>query len=132
MFSSPGELSCSSICLYVSLLDICIPISSPDPLGQLYPKLAQVPSLIELCPVVLEKKIFFKIQFFLLFCYYLPLEKGDPLHLDKLESPPPKDDLCQVWLNLAHWFWRRSRNYESLQTDGRRAIIIAYLSLQLR
>jgi hypothetical protein len=38
---------------------------------------------------------------FLLFCYYLPLEKGNPLHLNNLESPPPKDDLCQVWLKLA-------------------------------
>jgi hypothetical protein len=24
---------------------------------------------------------------FLLFCYYLPLEKGDPHHLNKLKSP---------------------------------------------
>jgi hypothetical protein len=30
------------------------------------------------------------------------------LHLNKLESPAPKDDLCQVWLKLAKWFWRRS------------------------
>jgi hypothetical protein len=22
-------------------------------------------------------------------------------------SPLPKDDLCQVWLKLAHWFWRK-------------------------
>jgi hypothetical protein len=55
---------------------------------------------------------------FLLFCYYLPLEKGDPLHLNKLETPLPKDDLCQVWLKLAQWFWRRSRKCKSLQTDG--------------
>jgi hypothetical protein len=33
--------------------------------------------------------------------YYLPLEKGIPLRLNKLESPLPKDDLCQVWLKLA-------------------------------
>jgi hypothetical protein len=44
---------------------------------------------------------------FLLFCYYLPLEKSYPLDLNKLESPSPKDDLCQVWLKLAKWFWRR-------------------------
>jgi hypothetical protein len=36
---------------------------------------------------------------FSLFCYYVPLEKGYPLCLNKLESPPPKDDLCPVWLN---------------------------------
>jgi hypothetical protein len=44
---------------------------------------------------------------FLLFRYYLPLERGNPLHLNKLENPSPKDDLCQVWLKLAQWFWRR-------------------------
>jgi hypothetical protein len=44
---------------------------------------------------------------FLLFCDYLPLEKNNSLHLNNLESPPLKDDLCQVWLKLAQWFWRR-------------------------
>ena len=24
-----------------------------------------------------------------------------------IESPSPKDALCQVWLKLAQWFWRR-------------------------
>jgi hypothetical protein len=55
----------------------------------------------------------------LLLCYYLPLEKGDPLHLKTLETPFPKDDLCQVWWKLAQWFWRRSRKCKSLQTDRR-------------
>ena len=27
--------------------------------------------------------------------------------LKKLESPSPKDALCQDWLKLAQWFWRR-------------------------
>ena len=31
---------------------------------------------------------------------YLPLEKGRALHLNKLESPSPKEAWCQ-------WFWRR-------------------------
>jgi hypothetical protein len=35
------------------------------------------------------------------------LEKGYPLHLRTLESPFPQDDLCQVWLKLAQWFWIR-------------------------
>jgi hypothetical protein len=35
------------------------------------------------------------------------LEKGYPLLLNKLQSPSPKDDLCQVWLKLVKWFWRR-------------------------
>jgi hypothetical protein len=47
---------------------------------------------------------------FLLFRYYLPLERGNPLQLNKLDSPLPKDDLCQVWLKLAQWFWRRFLN----------------------
>jgi hypothetical protein len=51
----------------------------------------------------------FKIIFsvFSLFRYYLSLEKGYSLHLNKLESPLPMNDLCQVWLKLALWFWRR-------------------------
>jgi hypothetical protein len=44
---------------------------------------------------------------FLLFHYYLPLEKGCPLLLNNLISPTPMGDLCQVWLKLAQWFWRR-------------------------
>ena len=72
---------------------------------------------------------------FLLFHYYLPLEKSVSLHLNKLESPCPKDDLCQVWLKLAQWFWR-SQKCESLQTDrktdGQRAIRKAHLSFQSR
>jgi hypothetical protein len=73
--------------------------------------------------------------YFLLFCDYLPLEKGVPLHLKKLESPSPKDELCQVWLKLAQWFCR-SQNCKSLQTDRQtdrqRAIRKAHLSFQLR
>ena len=33
------------------------------------------------------------------------------LHFKKLESPSPKDALCQVWLKLAQWFWRRFLNF---------------------
>ena len=47
------------------------------------------------------------VNVFSLFRNYLPLEKGGVLHLNKLESPSPKDALCQVWLKLAQWFWRR-------------------------
>jgi hypothetical protein len=46
----------------------------------------------------------------LLFYYYFPLERGYPLHLNKLEFPPPKDELRQVWLKVAPWFWRRFLN----------------------
>ena len=47
------------------------------------------------------------VNVFSLFDNYLPLEKGGALHLNKLESPSPKDALCQIWLKLAQWFWRR-------------------------
>ena len=46
-------------------------------------------------------------MFFSLFRNYLPFEKDGALHLNKLDSPSPKDALCKVWLKLAHWFWRR-------------------------
>jgi hypothetical protein len=36
-----------------------------------------------------------------------PLGEGNSLPLNKVESPPSKDDLCQVGLKLALWFWRR-------------------------
>ena len=38
---------------------------------------------------------------------FLLLWEFSVLHLKKLESPSPKDALCQVWLKLAQWFWRR-------------------------
>ena len=54
---------------------------------------------------------FFKIfSVSLLFHYYLPLENGYLLHLNKLEFPPPKYDLFQVWLKLAKWLLRRFLN----------------------
>jgi hypothetical protein len=44
---------------------------------------------------------------FLHFCDYLPLEEDLTLYLNKLKFPLPKDNVYQVWLNLARWFWRR-------------------------
>jgi hypothetical protein len=44
---------------------------------------------------------------FPLFRYYLPLERGNPLPLNKLESHTSKDDMCQIWFKLARWLWRR-------------------------
>ena len=53
------------------------------------------------------REFFNFVNVFLLFCNYLPLEKGRALHLNKLESPSPKDALWQVWLKLTWWFWGR-------------------------
>ena len=33
------------------------------------------------------------------------------LQLTKLESSSPVNVLCQIWLKLAQWFWRRFLNY---------------------
>jgi hypothetical protein len=66
-----------------------------------------VPSLVEIGPVVLKKRILNIFCIFLLFSYYLPLERDTTLHLNKLEHPPPNDDLCQFWLKLAQWFWKK-------------------------
>ena len=47
---------------------------------------------------------------FLLFRDNVHLRKGVVLHLNKLESPSPKNGLCQVQLNLAQCFWKRLFN----------------------
>ena len=75
---------------------------------------------------------------FLHFRDYLPFDGGLVLHLNKLEFNSPKDDLYQVWLNLAQWFWRRRWKCEKFTTpttttDNRQILIRkAHLSLQLR
>ena len=42
------------------------------------------------------------------FCWtiFKVLEKGVLLHLNKIESPLPKDALRHVWLKLSQWVWR--------------------------
>ena len=62
-----------------------------------------MPSLVKIDPVVLEKKIS-KIS--LMYCRYFviisPWKKGPSFK--QLDSPSPKDALCQVWLKLASGF----------------------------
>jgi hypothetical protein len=57
-------------------------------------------------PVLLEKisKWFHPI---FAFCDYFPFEKYLALYCNNLEFSIPKNDLYQVWLKLAHWFWER-------------------------
>ena len=64
-------------------------------------------SLVEIDPVVLEKKIIKFRQCIFTNSLLSLLEKGGALHLNKLESPLLKDALYQVWLKLAQWIWRR-------------------------
>ena len=47
------------------------------------------------------------VNVFALFHYYLPLELGVALHLNKIESPLPKDAFWQAWFNWPIWFWRK-------------------------
>ena len=65
-------------------------------------------SLVEIGPVVLEKKIF-QISSMYFRYFVILLEKGGALHLKKLEFPSPKDAVCQFWLKLVQWFLRRLR-----------------------
>ena len=44
---------------------------------------------------------------FLYFCDYHPFEESLAFHLNKLEFSSPKNNLNQVWLILAHWFWTK-------------------------
>ena len=66
--------------------------------------------------MIQERKIFKFVNVFSLFLNYHPLVKGRALHLNKLESPSPKDALCQVWYKLAQWFWRRRWKCEKFTT----------------
>ena len=90
----------------------------------------------------LRRRFFNFVNVFSLFRNYLPLGKGMVLHLNKLESSPLKDALCQVWLKSAQQFWRRRWKCEKFtdrqtarqtdrQTDDRQKVIRkAHLSFQ--
>ena len=105
-----------------------------SPLGIPFTQGCLMLSLVEIGPVVLEKKIFKFCQCtFSIFCKYLPLEKRHCSSLNKLESPSTKDSLCQVWLKLAQWFWRRRWKCEKFTdkwTDEGQAIKKVHLSFQ--
>jgi hypothetical protein len=76
-------------------------------------KLKSPPSKNDLCQVWLKLVMWFRRRRFvkdptpfLHFRDYLPFEEDMALYLNKLEFPSPKDNLYQVWLNLASCFWR--------------------------
>ena len=69
-----------------------------DSLCQIWLKLAQW---------LWRRRCFNFINVFSLFRNYLPLQKGRVLRVNKPEFPSLKDALCQVWLKLDQWFWRR-------------------------
>ena len=71
------------------------------------------------------------VNVFLLFCYYLPLERAWPFIWTNLNSLH-KDSLCHIWLKLVQWFWRRRwkcEKFTDVQTDrpmDRRTTVTGY------
>ena len=63
--------------------------------------------LVETFRVILDSRYMYVnfINLFSLFPYLL-LEKGGAFHLNKLQSPSPKDALFQGGVKLAYRFWR--------------------------
>ena len=59
-----------------------------------------MPSLVEIGPVVLERKILNVVNLFLLFPNYLTFRKSVALHLNKLESPYHSDDFVPSLLEI--------------------------------
>ena len=56
-------------------------------------------------------------MFFHYFVIISPWKKDGAFHLNKLEFPSPEDALCQVWLKLAQWFWRRWKMWKVYDND---------------
>jgi hypothetical protein len=55
--------------------------------------------------LVLEKKIFRNVQCIFTLLRLSPHGEGQSPSFEQSRIPSPKDDLCQVWLKLAQWFW---------------------------
>jgi hypothetical protein len=64
-------------------------------------------SLIEFGQLVMEKKIFNNFQCILTLLLLSPLGEGLFPLLEQIWILSLKGDLCQAWLKLAQWFWRR-------------------------
>ena len=64
------------------------------------------------------------------FCYFIIISPwkrvGLLIYLNKFECPSPKDALCQVWLKLASWFWRRFVNFVNVFS-----LFLGYLPLEI-
>ena len=82
-------------------------------------------NLVKICPLVLEKVLLYFANVFSLFLNYIPWKRW-ALDLNKLEFPLPKDDLCQIWLKLAQWFYRRFFKFVNLFT-----LLSNYLPLEV-
>ena len=58
---------------------------------------------------LVQNRTFLFVHVFWKFKYPVSQSRGfePPYTPSFFESPWPKDNLCQVWLKLARWFWRR-------------------------
>ena len=60
------------------------------------------------CPCGYKEEEYLMLSmYFKLLHYYLPLEKGMKLHLNKVESHFPKNAKCKVWWKLTKRIWKR-------------------------
>ena len=82
-----------------------------------------MPSLVEIGPVILEKKIF-KL-FFLLFCYFSPRKRAWSLICTNLNPLHPRKFCGKSGLNWSSDYGE-VENVKSLQTDGAQGIRKAY------
>jgi hypothetical protein len=79
-----------------------------------------LPSLIEINWLVLEKKIFRNFLCIFTLLQLFSLGEGQSPSFEQFRIPYTlNDELCQVLLKLAQWFWRRCQKCKSLRTDGR-------------
>ena len=75
-----------------------------------------VPSLVEIGPVVLEKKIFKFRQFIFTISWLSPLRKGRGFSFKQNLIPFSQGCICSVWLKFAQWFWRWKWKSEKFTT----------------
>ena len=106
-----GEVHFQNLSMYFHYFVIIAPWKRAGPfiwtkLNPLHPEDDLCNVWLKLAPWFLRRFLKF-VNVFSLFRNCLPLKKDGALHLNKLEFPSPKDALCQVWLKLAQWFWRR-------------------------
>ena len=98
-----------------------------------------VPSLVEICPVVLEKKIFKLRQYIFTLWLLSPLGKRHDPSFEKTWIPFTQGWFVPSLLKLFQWFWRRRNKCEKfmrtttpMTDNGQILIRKAHLSLWLR
>jgi hypothetical protein len=95
-----------------------------------------VPILIEIGPLVVEKKIFKKFQCIFTLLLLSPLGERQSPSFEQFRIPSPQEWFVLSLVKIDPMVLKKKSKIKSLQTDGRtdgrRAIRIAHLSFQLR